>query len=120
MTWYGFGTTSQMIPNQCWEVGWWFQTGYGVQYITVLSVIKGGFYFVSQLIILVMANQGILTFKNGYLITMDHWKPQFVSEDFGTSLDSYYSYINDDEEVTTKGDTNEEEHQVLPDFPAID
>ena len=42
-----------------------------------------------------------------------------VIEDFGTSLDVYDSFINDDEEGTAKGDPNEEEFQGLQDSPEI-
>ena len=42
-----------------------------------------------------------------------------VIEDFGTSLDVYNSFINDDEEGTAKGDPNEEEFQGLQDSPEI-
>ena len=42
------------------------------------------------------------------------------SEDFGTSLDGYYSFVNDDEEGIAKGDPNEEGYQGYPDSPDID
>ena len=41
------------------------------------------------------------------------------SEDFGTSLDGYDSFIDDDEEGTAKGYLNEEEYQGLPYSPDI-
>ena len=34
-------------------------------------------------------------------------------------MDGYGSLINDDEEGTVKGDPNDEEHQVLTDYPEI-
>ena len=37
------------------------------------------------------------------------------SEEFGTSFDGYESFINDDEEVIAKGDTNVEGYKVPPD-----
>ena len=43
-----------------------------------------------------------------------------VSKEFGTSLDGYDSFINDDEEVIAKGDPNEEVYQGPPDSPDID
>ena len=42
------------------------------------------------------------------------------SEDFSTSLDGYYSFINDDEEGIAKGDPNEEGYQGPPDSPEMD
>ena len=41
------------------------------------------------------------------------------SEDFGTSLDGYDSFINYDEEGIDKGDPNEEGYQGPPDYPEI-
>ena len=41
------------------------------------------------------------------------------SEYFGTSLDGYESFINDDEEGISKGDPNEEEYQGPPHSPDI-
>ena len=41
------------------------------------------------------------------------------SEDFGTSLYGYDSFINDDEEGIATGDPNEEGYQGPPDYPAI-
>ena len=42
------------------------------------------------------------------------------SEDFGTSLDGYYSFMNDDEEGISKGDPNEEGYQGPRYYPEID
>ena len=42
------------------------------------------------------------------------------SEDFGTNLDGYDSFINKDEEGVAKGEPNKEEYQGPPDFPKID
>ena len=39
---------------------------------------------------------------------------------FGTSLDGYDSFINDDEEGIAKGDPNRERYQGPPDSPEID
>ena len=36
------------------------------------------------------------------------WKPHLEVRNVGTSLDGYESFINDDEESTTKGDNNME------------
>ena len=41
------------------------------------------------------------------------------SEEFGTSLDGYYSFVDDYEEVTEKVGPNEEEYQGLPDLSYI-
>ena len=41
------------------------------------------------------------------------------SEDFGSSLDGYDSFIGGDEEDTAKGYLNEEEYQELPYSPDI-
>ena len=43
-----------------------------------------------------------------------------VSEEFGTSLYGYDSFMNDDEEGIAKGDPNQEGYQVPPDYPDID
>ena len=42
------------------------------------------------------------------------------SKDFGTSLDVYYSFVNDDEESIDNGDPNKEVYQRPPDSPEID
>ena len=42
------------------------------------------------------------------------------SKDFGTSLDGYESFMNDDEEGIAKFDTNKEGYQGPPDSPEID
>ena len=42
------------------------------------------------------------------------------SKEFGTILDGYDSFINDDKEGITKGDPNEEGYQGHPDSPEID
>ena len=42
------------------------------------------------------------------------------SEDFGTRLDEYDSFINDDEEGIAKGDPNKEGYQGPPDSPETD
>ena len=42
------------------------------------------------------------------------------SEYFGTSLDGYDSFINDDEDGIAKGDPNEDVYQGPPDSPEID
>ena len=42
------------------------------------------------------------------------------SEDFGTSLDGYDSFMNDDEEGIAKGDFNEEGYQGPPYYPETD
>ena len=42
------------------------------------------------------------------------------SEEFGTSLDEYDSFIDDDEESIANGDPNEEGYQGPPYFPEID
>ena len=43
-----------------------------------------------------------------------------VSENFGTSLDVYDSFINDNEGGTAKGNPNEEDYQGLPDYLELD
>ena len=40
-------------------------------------------------------------------------------KEFGTSLDGYHSFINDDEEVIAKGDPNKEGYQELPYYSDI-
>ena len=42
------------------------------------------------------------------------------SEEFGTGLDGYESFMNDDEEGINKGDPNEEGYQGPSDYPEID
>ena len=42
------------------------------------------------------------------------------SEDFGTSLYGYESFMNDDEEGIAKCDPNKEGYQGPPDYPEID
>ena len=41
------------------------------------------------------------------------------SEDFGTILDEYNSFINDAEDSIAKGDPNEEVYKEPPDSPGI-
>ena len=41
------------------------------------------------------------------------------SDDFWTNFDGYGSFINDDEDSTTKGGTDKEEYQGLSYFPEI-
>ena len=41
-------------------------------------------------------------------------------EDFGTSLDRYDAFINDNEEYVTKFDPQEQEYQDLTDSPELD
>ena len=42
------------------------------------------------------------------------------SDDFGTSLDGYYFFINDDEWDITKGGPNKKCCQFLPYYPELD
>ena len=50
---------------------------------------------------------------HGYL------EDSLVSEDFGTSLDGYYSFVNDDDEGIAKVEPNEEVYQWPPYLPDI-
>ena len=77
MTCSGFGTTSRMITNNCWYNGSGFHTGLGVSYVTGLYTRKGSSYCAPPFITLLVTNQGIGTFNNGYVITMSHWNMHF-------------------------------------------